>query len=128
MTDKEIKKYKKTVTGYLNKWVPLLGLTSCNLSIEFTDEARLSEDGMSLIAETASSWQYNSAMIVFHLGNFDKIKPERLEMAVLHELVHILVHEMRSCKESDGTDHEERVVCGITDALMSVHTAHAYKR
>jgi hypothetical protein len=121
LTEKNLEKYRRQALKFLSKWIKILGLDRCQLTIEFSDEAKMSEDGMHLVAETSASWQYNSAMIVFHVANFDKLKPNRLEMVVIHELVHILVNEMRSYTASDGTSHEERVVCGLTDALMNAY-------
>jgi len=121
LTDKDLTKYRKLALRFLNKWIKVLGLDRCQLTIDFSDEAKVSEDGMHVIAETSASWQYNAALVIFYLANFDKIKPDRLEMAIIHELVHILVNEMRSYTASDGVCHEERVVCGLTDAIMNAY-------
>jgi len=121
LTEKNLEFYKKTSLKLLSKWTKILGLDRCNLTLEFSDEAKVSEDGMHIVAETSASWQYNCALIVFYLANFDKVKPDRLEMVVLHELVHVLVSEMRACTASDGDAHEERSVCGITDAIMRAY-------
>ena len=118
-----LKAYRRTALQHFTKWVKILRLDTCNITLDFCDEVKISEDGMHVIAETASSWQYNSALIIFYLANFDKVKPERLESAILHELVHVMVNEMRSYNASDGVCHEERVVCGLTDALMSAFKA-----
>ena len=129
MTEKTLEKYKRQAIKFLEKWVNLLGLDRCQLTIDFSDEAKMYEDGLHVVAETSASWQYNSALVIFYLANFDKLKPDRLEMAILHELVHVLVNEMRSYTASDGSAHEERVVCGLTDVLMNIHRmSHAHKR
>jgi predicted metallopeptidase len=125
LTEKDLTKYKRTVERVLNKWVKLLGLDRCTLTIEFSDESKTSEEGMSVIAETSASWQYNAAYIIFYLANFNKVKPDRIEMAIIHELIHILVNEMRNYSASDGTEHEERVVCSLTDAVLNAYN-HAH--
>ena len=124
MTEKDLTKYKNIAEKLLSKWVNLLGLDRCTLTVEFSDEAKNTDEGMAIIAETSASWQYNAAYIIFYLANFDKVKKDRIEMAILHELTHIMVNEMRSFNESDGVAHEERVVCGLTDAIMRVAHAH----
>lgn len=124
MTDKELTKHKRTVERLLAKWLPLLGLDRCTLTIEFSDVPKESDDGLAIIAETSASWQYNAGYVVFYLANFNQVKPGRIEMAVIHELIHIMVNEMRNFNASDGVEHEERVVCGLTDAIMRVADAH----
>lgn len=59
-----------------------------------------------------------SAYITLYLPCLKDLSPQRLEEIVIHELVHILINEMRDYHKDP--DHEERVVTGIQKAFSWV--------
>jgi hypothetical protein len=63
-----------------------------------------------------SQWQYLTATIAVNVPAVARMTDDELERAVLHELCHALVNEMRT----DGLDlaHEERVVTTLAAAFM----------
>lgn len=95
---------KKIVNKYLKKWKSnlFLGMWTINFNIR----SYLSDDGSHSTAATCdASWKYFTATIDFSLEQMEDLSEDEIEKIVIHELLHIVVNEMRE----DGIDHEERV-------------------
>lgn len=58
------------------------------------------------LAECDADWKYMQASIRFDLPQCSVVSDETLQEVVVHELMHCVVHEMRT----EGIAHEERVV------------------
>ena len=65
-------------------------------------------------ATVNADWKYMIATLKFDLPYCSTLKPDVLLNVIVHELVHLIVNEMRE----DGVDHEERVVSHITSILV----------
>lgn len=86
--------------------------------------------GGQCLAHTKVFWQYIRAELTFHLPSVAEENDKHLESAVIHELTHILVNEMRwvDAHTSEGDDlhhnidHEERVVTTLTQAFEWVRS------
>ncbi len=63
-----------------------------------------------------ADWRYGMATIDVNVGRADETNDEALEEYCVHEMMHILVNEMR--QKEDCLAHEERVVTGLTKAFM----------
>jgi len=112
---------RKKIKKYLKKWITPLGLGWWKIDIFYIDDPAtiLNEfktgDGEGIVRATVKpQWEYGVASINFNLPAFNNLDDDEIERVVIHELVHILVNEMR---ESE-MHHEERVVTGLTKAFM----------
>lgn len=65
----------------------------------------------------AAKWQYLTATITVFMPDISDCSDAELEGHLVHELCHCLVNELREARE-DWLDHEERVVTGITNAIL----------
>ena len=84
-------------------------------------------------AHTSASWAYLDAAIHFNLSGLMAYTDAELEVVIIHEYMHILVHEMRSvanceCEQFD-IRHEERVCTMLQRAFAwtkehFLHAAH----
>ncbi len=74
------------------------------------------KDGNSVIGRVYADWEYMQATIHINVPVLDRLSKYEIERAVVHELVHILVNEMRE----PGILHEERVVTQLQKAFMWV--------
>jgi len=121
MNDKEFNKLKSKIHKIIDKWSPMLGLKWWTVKIYYervncTDISR-HDDGYSRAgAQTHVQYPYKTAQIYFYLPDLKSLGKQELENLVIHELIHILVNEMRFFNE--GIDHEERVVSDLTSAFI----------
>lgn len=111
---------KQKIQTYVTKWLKPLGLLWWDVNVVYLDKPKelndkefFSDSGM-ILGKTHVNWQYGLATVYFNVPAFDEMKDEDIEEVVVHELVHILVNEMR---EPD-MHHEERVVTGLTKAFL----------
>ena len=115
MSDKEFEKLKATVQGYFLKWRTLLGLCQWDIIVYYEREASPDDGTRSTGAINTSSYPYKQAEITFYLPVLKEWGKARTEKAVIHELTHLLVAEMRDCDKD--LNHEERVVTDLTNAF-----------
>lgn len=102
-------------------WIKALGLAWWDIKIEwYTDPAEIvrvfgtpGETKMVACFCTAL-WEYGEARIEVNVSAFDGKTREEVDRIVVHELMHILVNEMRE----KGIKHEERVVTNLTKAFF----------
>ena len=62
------------------------------------------------MATCDADWRYFEATLNFSFIKMYDLEEEEIEKIVIHELLHIVVNEMRE----DGIEHEERVVSHLT--------------
>ena len=112
---------KKTIEKYLHKWLSPLGLLWWEITITYYDDPKeilqkfKNPGGENIVPATVNSdWKYGTAFISINLPAFKGMKNRQVERIIVHELVHILVNEMRE----EGIEHEERVVTGLSKAFM----------
>lgn len=108
------------IKGYLIKWIEPLGLRWWDIETVYHYEPEadyFKEDGSRLLAKTTVQWEYAQAIINFNLTAWRGLSEREIERNVIHELVHILVNEMREGE----LHHEERVVTGLTRAFLWVY-------
>lgn len=102
------------------KWIPRLGLAWWDLTITYYDEPaeivrvfRDGDDGV-VAARVRANWMYAEASIDVNAPLLESMDADKIERIVVHELCHILVNEMREGE----LHHEERVVTGLTKAIL----------
>lgn len=117
MTNKEFERAKKRIRKYVDKWRNLLGLWNWSGLLHWSNKRKTIEDhDLEALADVHSNWEYLNYDITFYLPCFIKTTERDIERCVMHEMMHIVVHEMRG----RGIKHEERVVSHLTNALERV--------
>lgn len=114
-------KTKEQISSFLEKWVHDTGLAWWKVDAFWHTgkEARKffkAGKDTTVIARTFSDWRYGEVAIHFNLPAMKSLSVEEIERAVVHELCHALINEMRA----GGIDHEERVVTGLAKAFIWV--------
>lgn len=102
-------------------WITRLGLAWWSIEVHYYDDPgeivrlfRQIDSGGVVPAFVDANWMYAEAKISINLPAFDDMTPEKIERIVVHELMHILVNEMREGE----LHHEERVVTQLTKAIF----------
>jgi hypothetical protein len=118
---KNVKKAKKLIKKYLGKWLKPLGLLWWDVTVIYYDDPEEiikiftpPESGILVCATTWADWRYGTATLCINLSVFENMVEEKVEVAILHELIHILVNEMKEGEQK----HEERVVTQIQKAFL----------
>lgn len=108
------------------RWRPLLGLHEWDVKLDYTNGSFVNQDGHATgpntMATTYTRWQYRHASLHFNTAVMATEDPWHFEAAVVHEMVHVLLNEMRDlCQEDDhqiAIKHEERVCQSLAWAFM----------
>ena len=111
MKDRTTKQLHALIHKYVIKWKSELFLGMWTISFNLRDW--LSNDygnALQTAARCTPRWKYFEAELEFNYLVLKDKKDEDIERIVLHELLHIVVNEMRE----EGIDHEERVVSHLT--------------
>lgn len=127
MNDAKYKRTKKRLTKLVAKWKRRLRLEQWAIRTIFCRHSLAKSAGVSksAVANCVADWRYLEAAVSFDMPSLAEMNREDLEQVVLHELVHVLVSEMREW-QADNTstegamDHEERVVTHITNVLWGM--------
>lgn len=111
---------KDTISNAFEKWVKYLGLGWWEVTARYYDDpgeivSRFrQDDDLLVLAKTYADWKYAKATIDVNLPAWSGLSEEEIGFAVVHELIHILVNEMREGE----LHHEERVVTQLTKAVF----------
>lgn len=119
---------KARIERFYQKWREPLGLDGWDVARTYHDGPYVQEGGVeSGTASTHVMWEYRYAALSFNIQKTRELPDERLEDVVLHECMHILLHELRPLREQ-GADatianaydrmHEERVATSLAWAFM----------
>lgn len=129
MTDAEYEVQKARIQALSDKWLTPLGLRWWRTEMAYYREG-LPEDmkrerGTSVAATTKADWKYLDALISFDLMLTKDIDDEHLEWLFIHEMMHVLLHEMRwqEHENADNLDHEERVATMLAKAFVWTYEA-----
>ena len=136
MTDAEHEQLEMRLQAMADEWIQCIGLQWWHILFYYhRDSGAFGESGEHLLpgskAHTSASWAYLDAAIHFNLSGLVGYTDTQLEEVVVHELMHIMVHEMRSvanceCEQFD-IRHEERVCTTLQRAFAwtKEHFLHA---
>lgn len=126
MDDREYKKQQVRTTKLFQKWKPLLGLETWCINVryvrdpsEFTHEDDVYAS-QSVLMDCEAHWEYKQAFIRVNTRIASLNDDESIEDAVIHELLHCIVSEMRDWSK-ENTKHEERVVSELSGAMIRVY-------
>lgn len=122
MNDREARKHQARFERELQRWVPRLGLEHWLLEIDWKREALPpAGDYEGAAASVRTLWEYQRAVITVDLSYVAQCSPLALSEVALHELVHVLLDELRPPDSEISTDHHqhhEHVTTLVTSALL----------
>lgn len=121
MKRKAYKRQRARIQVYFDKWITWLGLRWWDLEIHYYDKRKTFRKGTDARShQTAMTiharWEYGMASIAVNVPVLADLSDRELEEAVVHELTHALINEMR--EDDPDRKHEERVVTTLTNAFM----------
>lgn len=110
---------REEIKAEFDKWIKPLGLMWWNINLVYYDDpsdvvSNFMEDDNVTLARVFADWRYSTASVHINLIGMASVPSDEVERIALHELVHILVNEMRE----NEMHHEERVVTGLTNAFL----------
>lgn len=128
----ELRLQRARVERLLKRWAGPLSLSAWHLEHHFVtnpddipSESGKTGDVVVPAALTDVSWEYAHGSIVWNLPVLHHMSEEQLELCVVHELMHVLVNEMRADGRSqqtahvNGLPHEERVCTMLARAFIA---------
>lgn len=112
---------QERIKAAFDKWLKPLGLLWWEIKIVYYENPsdiievfRAIDEDRVLVAKTYADWKYASAKICINVPEFRGRTDNEIERIVVHELMHVLVNEMREGE----LHHEERVVTTLTKAAF----------
>lgn len=113
------------IEAAVDRWRGLLGMHGWRINRSFHDGQYVMPDGRVSIAPASShvKWEYLYAHLDFNVEEMAGMDDARVEEIVVHELMHVMVNEMRDlCAEEHPIliKHEERVCETLAQAFIQV--------
>ena len=113
MTNKE-----KLFNSLVKKWVKKTWLGWWTTEVVFKDAIDYQSNSEfnceNSLAYCDTSWAYMHAKIIVNSTLLEKMDTDTLEFIVVHELMHIILNEMRE----EGIEHEERVATVLANSFL----------
>ena len=125
MIDAEFETQKSRIASLEQYWCDALGLVpTWTIRTRYVRDGYVSpnpdaQDKGSGVADCSVNWQYQDAVISWNMPEITLLDDEELDRTVCHEVMHILLNEMREGAETN-LNHEERVATGFQRALFSL--------
>jgi hypothetical protein len=119
VTDK-LDETQETIKRLFSLWAHRLGLGWWHIDTIYRDDPQSiidhfrTDENELVLAVAYADWRYGTAKIDINLPAFVGMAEDEMERAIVHELMHVLVNEMREGE----IHHEERVVTGLTKAIF----------
>lgn len=122
--DKAFKREQKRINRIMERWRDPLRLFEWEI-VRLYSRGPFPVDGewgqRPAAAMASVDWQYRRATLTFDTEATRDYDDAKLERIVVHELVHVIVNEMRCWKDADdGMAHEERVVETLAWILVGI--------
>ena len=128
---KKEKEYKESIINLVTKWKDLLGLYNWVIDIMWDDDVdagtHLHSLGWQALFEMVASWPYMLASLHVNCKYLCELDDERLEELIIHELMHLILAELREAKSNDLHLHEERVVTMLSRAFNRLNKENMEK-
>ena len=125
MTDKQFREIKAGIQVHFDRWAARFGLSTWNLKALYERDGDVFtpawQEGMvrkETLANTVTNWPYMQATITFNCKALSDLSHADVEEAVIHELAHVLVAELRDVSD-DFLKHEERAVTMLARAFLT---------
>jgi len=125
MEDREltVKQLTRLLRKYIGKWKSKLFLGMWNVDFNVRDFLTADiNSSFHMVARCSTKWNYFTVQLDFSHVMLASMSDAEIERVVLHELLHVVVNEMRE----DGVDHEERVVSHLT--MIFAHEEDLYAK
>lgn len=121
MKPKVYRKAHARIQATFDRWITALGLRWWSIEIWYYDSRKgflkaSGASGPNVAMRNTTKWEYGMVTIQVCVPALAKMSDDELDRAVVHELLHTLVNEMRD----EGIKHEERVVTALTKAVFWV--------
>lgn len=124
MDDAEFLQQKQRIMAIAEQWVRPLGLGYWRVDLGYDRDGSDFADTMQTVGAFESGaaarcfpdWRYCIATVVFNMPRIAHLDDEELEGIVVHELMHIFLHEMR--ERSGALGHEERVATSLAKGFI----------
>lgn len=138
LNDREYNAQKKRIRSLTQKWIRPLGLGQWRIDIDYCRENEIAlsnghdpESAFSALMDVQTQWEYMQASIRINMPFAAGLDDETLERAFVHELMHVMVCEMRVPDWAGAPievmqsqrDHEERVVTTLANAMLWIRQA-----
>jgi hypothetical protein len=127
MKRKAFETHRDRCRALFDAWMTRLGLKWYAVEVRYYDKRKAyraatgaSPNGAMIVT---TDWKYMRATVSVCVPAVRGLDDDELERAVVHELCHVLVAEMRGVDEprtAEQMAHEERVVSMLTKAFMWV--------
>lgn len=130
-----VEELKSEVTTWCNYWINQLQLGGWEILLKFEDKLTYHEVDIDkeypIVIRNITRWSFKSATIELDISRCLPRDHDLLGQDMLHELLHVLVNEMRwdtnrSPDKGHGCacehDHEERVVTELTASIWALHS------
>ncbi len=120
MKDEAYEAEKARIEGFYARWRSVLGLDGWDVARSYFDGEYVKGHGETSDAAAGSAsvrWEYRHATLSFNVQNTRDLDDAEMEAIVVHECMHILLHEMRDDTATD-IKHEERVATSLAWAFM----------
>ena len=107
----------------INYWVQETWLSWWGITVVFVDAIEYSKNFVSVdpsksLAYCESKWEYMTAQITVNSTLLETLNNEEIEYCAVHELMHVILNEMREDLE-DYHKHEERVATFLAHSFIS---------
>jgi len=130
MNDAEYEAQRARLKVLIDRWIYALGLGWWRITNsydrtgeDFADAAQVDHGfHTGVAARCYPEWRYLMATIVWNMPEVERMDDETLEIAFVHELMHIFLHELHSDDE-DHLAHEERVASMLSKAFIWARNA-----
>lgn len=121
---KKLDETERRVQAAFERWAVRLGLGWWKVEARYYDDRgevrrRFGRGPERVAARCYADWRYMEAVIDVNLREWVEKTDDEIERMAVHELVHVLVNEMRE----GALEHEERVVTTLTKAMFWVDAA-----
>lgn len=117
MNDADAEAQKTRVLAVAEPWMEALWLKWWNIEWRW-HRGRIDGESDVTAMATSADWEYAEAVISVDLTRIEDWGTEELEKVVVHELMHVILHEARYWKDDLG--HEERVASWLQRAFLTV--------
>lgn len=104
------------------EWEHRLDLPGIDIVHRFLETYKDGNDH-STVAETDSEWQYRAGVIRWYLPVALRLSEHDLEVALVHEYVHVLIAPLEGVMPAKASDLCEYVVESIARALTATRSA-----
>lgn len=114
---KKSNEVKELCKKYFPWWIQFLGLSTWDIKVDYyKGKPKLDETGFRTFATCSADWTHMTALICVYPKTMRALSEWGIEETIVHELIHILVNEMRY----EGICHEERTVSHLAKTFMWV--------